>query len=220
MYWHSLGGSGAGGSNILLKLQQKQITNEGNVLFKKTQHILLMVIWLYQTYGYGNGSEDMLLSLCGLLVLNNSKGSFTCTRSYGAMAGIRNSPMGPPRRIDLMIHHTELCPVPQGMERLHSTESVPWTVFLSISTYPTICCVFCIKFVFCYLQLTFCYGRKKGNVLFNNMLNTFYLLLFCITHMVKDHSDCKRGNLLPSLHGLLFLISSKVSFTCTTTQTE
>ena len=219
MYWHSLGGSGAGGSNILLKLQQKQITNEGNVLFKKTQHILLMVIW-YQTYGYGNGSEDMLQSLCGLLVLNNSKGSFTCTSSCGVMAGKRNRLKGPPRRIDLMTHHTELCPVPQGMERLHSTECVPWTVFLSISTYPTICCVFCIKFVFCYLQLTFCYGRKKGNVPFNNMLNTFYLLLFCITHMVKDHSDCKRRNLLPSLHGLLFLISSKVSFTCTITQTE
>ena len=35
--------------------------------------------------------------------------------------------------------------------------------------------------------------------------NMFYL-------QVNDHSDIKRGNPLPPLHGLLFLISSKVSF--------
>ena len=31
--------------------------------------------------------------------------------------------------------------------------------------------------------------RKEGNVLFNEELNTFYLLLYGVTHMVKDHSD-------------------------------
>ena len=30
--------------------------------------------------------------------------------------------------------------------------------------------------------------------------------------MVKDHSNSERGNLLPPLHGLLFLISSMGSF--------
>ena len=46
------------------------------------------------------------------------------------------------------------------------------------------------------------------NVLFNDALNTFYLRLYGVGHMVKDHSDSKRGNpLLP--HGLLFSISSK-----------
>ena len=30
--------------------------------------------------------------------------------------------------------------------------------------------------------------------------------------MVKDHSDIERGNVLLSLHGLLFLINSKVVF--------
>ena len=51
-------------------------------------------------------------------------------------------------------------------------------------------------------------GRKEGNVLFNDALNTFYLRLYGIGHMVKNHSDSKRGNpLLP--HGLLFPISSK-----------
>ena len=31
--------------------------------------------------------------------------------------------------------------------------------------------------------------RKEGNVLFNGALNTFYLRLYGVTHMVKDHSD-------------------------------
>ena len=56
--------------------------------------------------------------------------------------------------------------------------------------------------------------RKEGNDLFNDALNTFYLWLYGVGHMVKDHSDSERGNpLLP--HGLLFLINSKGSFICT-----
>ena len=35
-------------------------------------------------------------------------------------------------------------------------------------------------------------GRKEGNVLFNDALNTFYLRLSGVTHMVKDHSDSER----------------------------
>ena len=56
-------------------------------------------------------------------------------------------------------------------------------------------------------------GRKEGHVLFNDALNTFYLWLYGVRHMVKDHSDSERGNLLP-LHRLLFPISSKASFIC------
>ena len=59
---------------------------------------------------------------------------------------------------------------------------------------------------------------KEGNVLFNDTLNTFYLWLYGVKHMVKDHSDSKRGNPLPP-HGLLFPISSKGSFICTIPQT-
>ena len=44
--------------------------------------------------------------------------------------------------------------------------------------------------------------RKEGNVLFNNALNTFYLRLYGVRHMVKDHSDSEKGNPLPS-HRLL-----------------
>ena len=45
---------------------------------------------------------------------------------------------------------------------------------------------------------------KEGNVLFNDALNTFYLRLYGVRHMVKDHSDRERRNLLSS-HGLLAL---------------
>ena len=33
---------------------------------------------------------------------------------------------------------------------------------------------------------------KEGNVLFNNALNTFYLRLYDVRQMVKDHSDSER----------------------------
>ena len=45
-------------------------------------------------------------------------------------------------------------------------------------------------------------GRKEGNVLFNDALNTFYLRLYGVGH-IEDHSDSERGNPLPP-HGLLF----------------
>ena len=54
-------------------------------------------------------------------------------------------------------------------------------------------------------------GRKEGNVLFNDALNTFYLWLYGVRRMVEDYSDSEIGNpLLP--HGLLFPINSKGSF--------
>ena len=51
--------------------------------------------------------------------------------------------------------------------------------------------------------------ERRVNVLFNNPLNTF---LYGVIHMVKDHSDNKKGNMMLPLHGLPFPISSKVSF--------
>ena len=66
----------------------------------------------------------------------------------------------------------------------------------------------------------FIYGYMASDIwyLFNNALNTFYLWLYGVGHMVKNHSDSEIGNLLP-LNGLLFLISSKGSFICTIPQT-
>ena len=61
-------------------------------------------------------------------------------------------------------------------------------------------------------------GRKEGNVLFNDALNIFYLLLYGVRHMIKDHSDSEKGNPLPP-HRLHFPINSKGSFICTIPQT-
>ena len=67
-------------------------------------------------------------------------------------------------------------------------------------------------------EIFYLIGRKEGNVLFNDTLNTFCLRLYGIKHMVKDHSDSEKGNPLPP-HGLLFPINSKGSFICTIPQT-
>ena len=61
-------------------------------------------------------------------------------------------------------------------------------------------------------------GRKEGNVLFNDALNTFYLRLYGVRHMVKDHFDSEKGNPLPP-YRLLLSINSKGSFICTIPQT-
>ena len=47
--------------------------------------------------------------------------------------------------------------------------------------------------------------ERKGNALFNDALNTFYLRLYGVGYMVKDHSDSETGNPLPP-HRLLFPI--------------
>ena len=61
-------------------------------------------------------------------------------------------------------------------------------------------------------------GKKEGNGLINDTLNTFYLRLYGVGHMVKDHSDSERGNPLRP-HRLLFPISSKSYFICTIPET-
>ena len=61
--------------------------------------------------------------------------------------------------------------------------------------------------------------QKEGNVLFNDALNTFYLRLYGVMHMVKDHSDSEKGNPLPP-HRLNFPTNSKGSFICTIPQTR
>ena len=58
-------------------------------------------------------------------------------------------------------------------------------------------------------------GRKEGNILFNDAHNTFYLRLYGVRLMVKNHSNNERESPLPP-HGLL-PISSKGSFITHTT---
>ena len=49
--------------------------------------------------------------------------------------------------------------------------------------------------------------RKEGNVLFNDALNTFYLRLYGVRYMVKNHSNNEKGYPLPP-HRLLLSINS------------
>ena len=60
--------------------------------------------------------------------------------------------------------------------------------------------------------------ERERNVLFNDALNTFYLRLYGIRHIVTDHSDSEKGNPLPP-HRLLLSINSKGSFICIIPQT-
>ena len=79
------------------------------------------------------------------------------------------------------------------------------------------CCfkgVLCVFVRVCVVVVSFVLIKMHGlsdAVLFNDALNTFYLRLNGVGHMVKDHSDSERGNPLPP-RGLLFPISSKGSF--------
>ena len=59
---------------------------------------------------------------------------------------------------------------------------------------------------------------ERENVLFNDALNAFYLRLYGVRHIVKDHSDSEKGNPLPP-HRLLLSINIKGYFICTIQQT-
>ena len=48
-----------------------------------------------------------------------------------------------------------------------------------------------------------------SNVLFNDALNTFYLRLYGVRHMVKDHSDSEKGNPLPHI-GYSYRLAARV----------
>ena len=85
-----------------------------------------------------------------------------------------------------------------------------------IFTSDKFCCVLyfsCNKaLLFDLPSYTYLYQGEEGNISFNDALNILYSLLYGILYLVKNHSDSERGNLLPSLHGLLFPISSKEYF--------
>ena len=48
---------------------------------------------------------------------------------------------------------------------------------------------------------------KEGKVLFNDALNTFYIRLYGVTHIVKDHSDSEWGNM-----GYSFRLAARVFY--------
>ena len=62
-------------------------------------------------------------------------------------------------------------------------------------------------------------GEREREMFYLTMHSThFYLRLYGIRYMVKDHSDSEKGNPLPP-HRLLLSINSKGSFICTIPQT-
>ena len=71
------------------------------------------------------------------------------------------------------------------------------------------------------LNLSLLWFNIGSKVLFYLLthITRFNLRLYDIGHMVKDHSDSERGNLLLPLYGLFFPISSMGSFICTIPQT-
>ena len=59
------------------------------------------------------------------------------------------------------------------------------------------------------------FRRKERKMFYLTTHSThFYLRLYGVRHMAKDHSDSEKGNPLPP-HRLLFQISSKGYFICT-----
>ena len=115
-----------------------------------------------------------------------------CYTSRGALAGARNSSMGPP-------HEGSIRYLTKTKQMLGS--SPPWQQKILLSMMATngkqlkISTNVFHNFML-YRLLPGMEGRKEGNILFNDTLNTFYLRSYGIRHKVKDHSDSEKGNLL------------------------
>ena len=62
-----------------------------------------------------------------------------------------------------------------------------------------------------YLRMRCSSMVQEGNISFNDALNTFYLWLYGVGHMVKDHLDNERGNPLPP-HGNVYLTTHSTNF--------
>ena len=60
----------------------------------------------------------------------------------------------------------------------------------------------------------------RNKMLYLMMHSTHFICSYVVRHMVEDHSDSVKGNLLLPLHGLLFPVSSKEFSICTILQTE
>ena len=141
--------------------------------------------------------------------------------SHGALAGTKNSSMGPPWGIDPMTHRTM-----SGHAKLHIAPDTirVGATYLNGSTTAWVD-DFGVRSVRRRQTRPRLSRKSQGrerererNVLFNDALNTFYLRLYGVRHMVKDHSESEKGNpLLP--HRLLLSINSKGPFICTIPQT-
>ena len=63
-------------------------------------------------------------------------------------------------------------------------------------------------------------GKKGRNILFNDMLNTFYIWLHGVRHVVKVHSDReKEGTWAMFSMGYVFQLAARDLFMCTIPKT-
>ena len=69
-----------------------------------------------------------------------------------------------------------------------------------------------------YYGVAYHFIEREREMFYLTTLNTFYLWLYGVRHMVKDHSDSEKGNPLTP-YRLLLSINCKGSFICTIPQT-
>ena len=134
-----------------------------------------------------------------------------CYTSRGALAGTRNSSMGPPHEGSIRrptapwANALPLSYVPLRLERHRDLKSYGRHDLKSYGRHD-------LK----------SYGRHSSVSAINEALNTFYLRLYGVGHMTWDHSDSERRNLLPPLFpinniGIFYMHHPTFKITHTTT---
>ena len=123
--------------------------------------------------------------------------AFSCYTTCEALAETRNCSVCPSREFHYFINCMLTClnTHARAREHTHTHTHSMWTNVYNRS------CIHCKR-------------ERERNVLFNDALNTFYLRLYGVRYMVKDHYYSEKGNPL-SPHRLLLSINSKGSFICT-----
>ena len=81
-----------------MKERTSAVMKEGNVLFNDTFNIFYLQLYgvTHMVNDHSDSERGNPLPQHGVLFLISSKGSFICTIPRGALAGTRNSSMGPP----------------------------------------------------------------------------------------------------------------------------
>ena len=85
-----------------------------------------------------------------------------------------------------------------------------WCMTTSMYVCIIVCMYVCMHIDVCVREREIERGRKEGNVLFNDALNTFYLRLYCVGHMVKNHSDIVREETRCCHMGYYFWLAARV----------
>ena len=148
-----------------------------------------------------------------------------CYTSRGALAGTRNSSMGPPWRIDPTTHRTMSERSYHGATSCSSDEIENKNWLSGLWSWSTRGFRFrgIIEKFLENTKRSKCeegyLWNKEGNILFNDTLNTFYLQLYHMTSDIWWRTTQIARKKTRCHHVLFFPISSKGSFICTIPQT-